>query len=83
MTMRQRNAVELSGGMKQADSGRRVVRDVSLSTFFRGEGRVAHPLHRSGTSTLPARRIRTFRDLLNRFPDCPLQVPRGKKPPAG
>lgn len=43
------NAVELSGGMKQPDSGRRIVRDVSLSTFFRGEGRVAHPFHRSGT----------------------------------
>ena len=76
--MLRRNAVELSSGMEQSDSGRGVVPDVSLNSFFHGEGRVACPLHRSGAGALPARRIRAFSDFLNRFPGRSLQLLRGE-----
>lgn len=76
------NAVELGGGMKQADRRRRIVREISLNAFLRGEVRVAHPFYRAGAGALPARRIRALGDFLNRLPGCFLQLPRGKKPPA-
>ena len=70
MIMLPRNAVELSGGMEQADRRREFVREITLHSLFRGESVMALPFHGTGTGALPPWRIRTLSDFLNRFPNC-------------